>query len=269
MTERTDPFSRSVVLQRAAADAVTVRSNLAWGDEPDQFLDLYRPPHTEGRRLPVTVLVTGFPDTGFARMFGRPMKDTAPYRSWARLLASRGLAAVTYTNRDPVGDATGVLEHLARHADALGVDPGRCGIWACSGNVPNALAVLAAPLSLPVRCAALCYGYMIGGDGSTPVGDAARQFRFATPTVALNRIAPETAMLIVRAGRDEMPGLNDSIDHFLSQAASQKLSVQLLHHPTGPHAFDLVDDSKASREVVSGILDFLGRQLSAEPNASS
>ncbi len=65
MTERTDPFSRSVVLRLPAADAVTVRSDLVWGEEQNQLLDLYRPPRTEGQRLPVAVLVTGFRDAGF------------------------------------------------------------------------------------------------------------------------------------------------------------------------------------------------------------
>ena len=120
MSDMTDPFSRSVVLKLPATDAVTVRSNLRWGVEDDQLFDVYRPPQFEGLRLPLVVLVTGYADPGFKVMTGRRMKDTAPYESWARLIASSGLVAVTYANHDPVPDATGVLRYLTDHADELG-----------------------------------------------------------------------------------------------------------------------------------------------------
>ena len=188
MSDMTDPFSRPVVLKLPATDAVTVRSNLRWGVEDDQLFDVYRPPQFEGLRLPLVVLVTGYADPGFKVMTGRRMKDTAPYESWARLIATSGLVAVTYANHDPVPDATGVLRYLTDHADELGIDTDRCGIWACSGNVPNALAVLAGNSPARVRCAALCYGYMLDPEGSTAVADASRQFKFAAPPTPFDRI---------------------------------------------------------------------------------
>jgi len=33
--------------------------------------------------------------------------------------------------------------------------------------------------------------------------------------------------------------------------------VTLVNHPNGPHAFDLMDDSETSREVVRRVLGFL------------
>ncbi len=110
MNDMTDVFSRPVVLKLPATDVVTVRSNLRWGVEDDQLFDVYRPPQSEGQRLPLVVLVTGYPDPGFKAMTGRRMKDTAPYESWARLIASSGLVAVTYANRDTAAAGTSRLK---------------------------------------------------------------------------------------------------------------------------------------------------------------
>ena len=37
----------------------------------------------------------------------------------------------------------------------------------------------------------------------------------------------------------------------------------MIEHPTGPHAFDVVDDSDTSRNVIRRILGFLREQLEA------
>ena len=154
----------------------------------------------------VVVLVTGFPDPGFRTIAGCAFKDTAPFRWWARLLAASGLAAVTYANVDPRRGCPAVLAHLQENAEALGIDPARCGLWACSGHLPTALGALCRTASRRLRCAALCYGYMLDLEGSTEVADAGRQFKFAVPDVAADRIPSDVPLLIARAGADATPG---------------------------------------------------------------
>lgn len=100
-------FARSVVLRVPGVEAVEVIRDQPWGDE--RAFDLYRPPGAS-EPAPVVVFVTGFPDPGFRAFAGCALKDTAPYRSWARLLAASGLAAVTYTNVEPATDARAILE---------------------------------------------------------------------------------------------------------------------------------------------------------------
>jgi len=129
--------------------------------------------------------------------------------------------------------------------------------------VPNALALLGHATPLAVRCAVLCYGYMVDGDGATTVADAGRQFGFVVPEIAVDQIPPHVSVLIARAGADATPGLNDSIDRFLRRAESQGLEVGMIEHSTGPHAFDVMDDSDASRSVIRRVLGFLREQLKA------
>ena len=67
---------------------------------------------------------------------------------------------------------------------------------------------------------------------------------------------------MVRAGQDD-PGLNRTIDEFMSAAGQRGLAVELVHQPDGHHAFDVADDSDTSREVIRRVLVFLHGHLGA------
>ena len=256
-----NPFTGSVVLRVPGAEAVDVIRDRPWGGAGRLF-DLYRPPDAAGP-LPAVVFVTGFADPGFRAIAGCAFKDTAPFRSWARLLAASGLATVTYSNADPAADAPAVLAFLRGQADELGIDAGRFGLWACSGHAPNALAVLGRTPSPAVRCAALCYGYMLDVESSTEVADMGRQFKFVVPDVTAEEIPADVSLLIARAGADATPGVNASIDRFARYAETRPLDVEIAEHPTGPHAFDVLEDSDASRAVIRQVVEFLRDRLRA------
>lgn len=67
---------------------------------------------------------------------------------------------------------------------------------------------------------------------------------------------------MVRAGRDQMPGLNETLDRFVAKALTSNLPITCLNHPLAPHAFDLFDDSESSRETIRRIIEFLRVRLS-------
>ena len=256
-----NPFASAVVLRLPGAQAVDVTRDRPWGGAGRLF-DLYRPPDTAGP-LPAVVLVTGFADPGFRTIAGCAFKDTAPFSSWARLLAASGLAAVTYSNVEPAADAPAVLAYLRDNAAELDIDAERFGLWACSGHAPTALAELCRTPQLPIRCAALCYGYTLDLEGSTEVADQGRQFRFAVPDVAPDQVPADVPLLIARAGADATPGVNASIDRFARYAETRPLDVEIAEHPTGPHAFDVLEDSDTSRAVIRRVIDFLRDHLLA------
>jgi len=68
-------------------------------------------------------------------------------------------------------------------------------------------------------------------------------------------------MLVVKAGRDEMPGLNESIDRFVARALPANLPVTVVNQPTGPHGFDIFDATDQSRTVIRQIPGFLSVHL--------
>lgn len=72
----------------------------------------------------------------------------------------------------------------------------------------------------------------------------------------------DTPLFLARAGRDESPGLNAALDAFLARAVRDNRPVTFVNHATGPHAFDVMDDSPATRDVIRQILAFLKSHLS-------
>ena len=65
----------------------------------------------------------------------------------------------------------------------------------------------------------------------------------------------------MRAGQEQFPPLNDSIDRFVSKALTLNRPLTLVNHASGAHSFDLLHDSETSREIIRQILDFLRSQL--------
>lgn len=94
---------------------------------------------------------------------------------------------------------------------------------------------------------------------ATGVAEAATQFGFVNPcagksVVDLPRDLP---LFIARAGQENMPNLNESIDLFLAAAIAHNLPISFANYASAPHAFDLFDDSETSREMIKRILGFL------------
>jgi dienelactone hydrolase len=260
---RHDVAKKGLVYQAPGADAVIVRRDVEYHatDAGALTMDIYHPPGAQaGAPLPAVVLMLGYSDLGAQAFFGCKFKEMESFISWARLIAASGLAAITYgTGREPAADIDALLRYLRQNAASLGVDENRIGVWACSGHVPNALSVLMQPDRDYLKCAALCYGFMLDLDGSTSVADAARTFRFVNPGAgkSVEDLPPGTPLFIARAGRDENPGLNDTIDRFLAKALHRNLPVTLVNHAAAPHAFDLMHDSETSRRIIRDVLAFL------------
>lgn len=254
---------QTVVLRLPGMDEVEVTRDVVYRPTAagDLTMDLYRPPGAGDARLPAVVFISGYPDEGMKKIFGCRFKEMGSYVSWARLVAASGLAAIVATNREPVGDGRALLAFLAEHGAEIGIDERRIGIWACSGSGPTALSLLLDGGSL--RCAVLCYPMTLDLDGSTGIADAARAFGFANPSAGrrVEELPREVPLFVARAGRDEMPGLNGALDRFVGEAVRCNMPMTFVNHPEGPHAFDLFQDSEASRKVVRGVLGFLRSRL--------
>ena len=206
------------------------------------------------------VSVTRDPVTEMHLVLQTPGMQQVVVEDWARLVASAGIAAVLYENDEPLQDAKRLLRFIAQSAERLHIDATRLGVWACSGNVPNALALL--EQHHDICCAALCYGFMPNGSSGDDVVRAGSEWGFATPPVSSElRDFPRLPVLVAMAGCDERPGLNASIDRFVRAARQVHLPVTEFTQPEGRHAFDVMDDTDDSRDVIRQIIDFLGAHL--------
>lgn len=261
-TQQHDISKSTVVYRLPGLDAVTIRKDITYQETGDgvQTLDIYYPPaSSNGTRIPAVIFVTGYPDIGFQARFGCKQKEMGSYISWGQLTAASGMAAVTYTNREPAADVHTVLQYVRQNSALLGIDGDRIGVWACSGNVPLALSVLVQEARDYLKCAVLGYGFMLDLDGSTVIADAAGQWGFANPSAgkSVDDLPQELPLFIVRAGQDKTPHLNEMIDRFLIKAVARNLPIIFVNHAAAPHAFDLFHDSETSREIIRQILAFM------------
>ena len=251
---------KRVLYTMPGVDAVTVRRDVEYRatDAGALTMDLYYPPDVKsGARTPAVVFVTGFRDAGARQMFGCALKEMESYISWGQLAAASGVVGITYTNSDPAMDVHAVLQYVRQNAEALDIDANRIGVWSGSGNVPTALSVLMQGAQDQLKCAVLCYGYTLDLDGSSGVADAARQWGFLMPCAgkSADDLRRDLPLFIARAGQDD-PRLNEALDRFVAKVLALNLPVTLMNH-TGPHAFDILDDSEMTREIIRRILAFL------------
>ncbi len=219
-TQRGEAASKPVVYHVPGMDAVTIQRDIPYqtSDAHPLTLDLYRPPEWKpGTRFPAVIFVVGYSDLGAERMLGCKFKDMESYITWAKLVAASGLIGITYENQEPMGDLDRLVQYIREHAEALGVDERRIGLWSCSGNVPRALALLMQKSDL--KCAALCYGVTLDLDGATGVAEAAKMWRFANPTAGKSVQRPPTGRAVVHRERG------------LRRSASSERNARPLHHP--------------------------------------
>ncbi|HET9532513.1 MAG TPA: hypothetical protein VFQ92_19310 [Blastocatellia bacterium] len=261
-----DITKRKVVFQLPNMDAVSIRRDVDYQSPGSDLLtmDIYYPPDSmRGDLSPAVVFVLGYSDLGFQRMLGCKQKDMLSYISWGKLVAASGMVAITYTTTEPTTDALTLLRYVRDNCAALGIDKDRIGLWACSGNVPNALWVLMQENSVYLKCAVLCYGLMLDLEGATVVAESAKKWGFVNPCAgkSVTDLQQTAALYIVRAGKDETPYLNETIDRFISQGLKCNLPITFVNYEIGQHSFDVMDDSETTRELIRRMLEFMQYQL--------
>ena len=207
----------------------------------------------------MVLFVSGYPDAGLQRIFGRAWRDVGQIESWAQLLAAHGIATAVYVNDEPARDALLALQYLKRQGAGLNIDPTRIGIWSVSGNVPNALSLLASADAATGRCAVLSNGFFFG----SAMVNAARQYGFVAPAddSVLASVNPALALFVIRSGREENVGLNDSLDAFVAQAVAANKSLALLNLPDAPHNFEVAYDNPATRAAIRQTIAFYQTHL--------
>jgi hypothetical protein len=247
-----------VVYQIPGMEKVIIKQNLVYKttEGKDLTYDLNYPPDFKGEtRLPVVIMVLGYSDD----VFKSQLKSWEVYKDWAKLFAASGMAAINYSTLQPAADIHDLIMHIRKNAEELKLDEDAIGIWSCSGNVLNALSVIMDERKEHLKCAALYYGIMTTPDR-----------KFHDSVLKLNKLAnfsiegsekikyfhKDLPLLIVRAGKDR-EDINQTLDHFVSQAISSNVPLTLINFTEGQHAFDVYDDNDISRDIIEQTLKFM------------
>jgi hypothetical protein len=224
---RHEVTTRRVLYEIPGMDRIQVRKGEFRGADGEPLpLDIYEAIDPIGDC--VVAIIEGYPSAGFAKHLGCTFMEMEWTIGMARLIAASGMTAVTHSNREPEPDAIALLKHL-------GSEHRKVGIWATSGHGPVALVAAS-----HAACAVL----------NNPM---------------TKDFCPETPLCIVRAGKDETPGLNAALDAFVARAIAENKPLTLVNYPEAPHSYELSLDTAETRRTLQQGLDFLRGHLRGAP----
>lgn len=257
-----DPALSEVVLKLPGMAATVIDKDIVFDSVatgPLHF-DLYKPngPVPTGGR-PAVVFVSGAEDA----------RNWKWYQSYGRLAAAKSLVGIVPAKRYPRGfagiqsgyaDTESVLKYLRANASRLGIDSSKICVWAFSAG--GRLMSVALADTQEISCIVAFYPVAdMTGDFATvadTVQRASLLARFSPPQALLARKRPLPPLLIARAGKDS-PGINSSIDRFMTAAIGANADVTFVNYPEGVHGFDAYNDTAQSRAIIEQALDFIVR----------
>jgi len=258
-----------VVYRIPGMDMVKIVPNLKYtgANDPNLLMDVYSPPNLKKNdRRPAVIFVHGGAGSETTP------KDWGVYASWGRLIGASDLIGITFTHRlssrkpsleDAGSDLAAAIAYIRTNAESLNIDKDRLCIAAYSaGGALVAPALRDRPAY--VRCMVNFYAFMdIRQSGNLfTVNESKEVLQKFSPINYLEsdpgKIAP---IFIARAGRDDVPTINDSIDRFTREAISRNVSLTVTNHPNGIHGFDNQNDDDRSREIIQSAIAFMKLHL--------
>jgi dienelactone hydrolase len=162
--------------------------------------------------------------------------------------------------QDVMDDIGAALAFIEERADGLGIDRSRLAFFGISMGVPYAVCAAGGRDPKP-RCVVAYYGPLDWSNAPLPPSVSAASVLAFSPLHRLEAGAEFPPLLIVRAGEDNIPLLNESIDAFVVAALSKNFEFDLINHSEGSHGFDVRDASRRSQAVIASTLEFLRVRL--------
>jgi len=222
--------------------------------------DIYLPQEmTDNRKLPVVFMVHGEAPSN-------EVKNMGYYISTGELIASKGIAAVTFNHRilmsgsminEVLEDIAEVRNFINSGSGRFNIDTAKTCVWSVSSGMPFGLYNAIHYKPEDVKCIVGHYGF---ADFTSPLNmfSARQDPGEAIPEIMTGSIA--APMLIVRAGLD-FKIIHDSLDRFLMKCLESNANIDLYNHSTGQHAFDILDDNERSHELLNKTLEFIQKHL--------
>ena len=258
---------KPVVYRVPGMDKVKVVENLKYTktDDPNILMDVYLPPDlTKGEKRPAVIFIH------YAAKPEYTPKDWGIFTSWGRIIAASGLVGVNFTNRleypeksleNAANDVADAIKYVRANADKLNVDKDRICLFAFSAG--GAMLSLAMRGDTPyIKCLVGFYAFMDIGQSDYIKTEKPETLKSFSPIAYLEKEANKMPpIFIARAGRDEVPGVDDSIDRFIKEALNKNIALNFANHPNGVHGFDNLNDDKRSLEIIRQAIEFIKTHL--------
>jgi acetyl esterase/lipase len=265
-----DQVNKPVVYSIPGMEEAKIRSGIIYKRQTGaSFLqmDLYTPASTSGL-LPIVILIHG----GVESDDPLKPKDWGFYKSWGRLIAASGMAAVTFNHRvgfpDPnletaSHDVTDLVAFVRAHSGEWGLDGNRICLAAYSAGGPM-LSMAMHETPSYIHCLVAFYAFLdIQQSALHKKYMSERQLKEFSPIAQLGQNEHIPPMFIARAGKDQIPDLEPGLDRFVAEAVRRNVALEFINHPTGVHSFDNQVDDDRSREIVRAAIQFMKLHLSS------
>jgi dienelactone hydrolase len=223
-------------------------------------MDIYYPPDFDFKsKIPAIIIVLGYNDMAGQRLLGSKFKDYITFISWCKIIAASGMAAVLYETVNPVQDILALANYLKSNEGELGIDNSKIGAFTLSAHSPTTICETLTGQSNIFKCAVVYYGLILTDDFVyLPQIDAFSQdMGFCTPRLPDPALWKKNVpIMIVRAGLENIPYINQSLTEFCEKALFQNLPITLVNYSDGTHGFDTSIDNDKTRQIIKNTLDF-------------
>ncbi|MCI0691464.1 alpha/beta hydrolase [candidate division KSB1 bacterium] len=261
--------NKPVVYRVPGMDAVKVLKDRDYKktNNPNLKMDVYLPPNLpSGAKRPAVVFIHGGAGEGGDY---RP-KDWGIYQSYGKLIAASGLVAVTFTQSlgfpktavaEAANDLNDLLNHIRANAEAYNIDKEKIALVAFSAGGP--LLSFGMMGKTPyIRCLVSVYNFLdIQQTEHHRQSETKETIQAYSPINHLANAANIPPIFIIRAGRDQIPNLNDTIDRFVREAIARNITIDFANHPEGAHGFDNKEENPRAVEIIRRMVEFLKTHL--------
>ena len=262
-------LSSRLVYSVPGMDRVKVDRDISYKqiDATQLKMDVYRPPDLSETNLrPAVIFVHGGYLPADLPVKALP-KEWGVFVSYGQLVAASGLVGITFNHRffgsfnalhDSQADLTDLVGYVRSHAAELGVDKDHLSLWFFSGAGPLFCNALRQPepyvRSLIAYYTILDLQPMRKEHPETVSAEVAREY---SPISCINSAGAAIPPLFIgRAGLDS-PAIDTGLDQFVQNALAHNLSLEVMNHPQGHHAFDARDNDARSREIIRATIEFI------------
>jgi acetyl esterase/lipase len=258
--------SAPVVLPQNGPYKVKATSDISYPDSKESYrkLDIYQPDQgRDTKKFPLVILI-----------HGKTPVETDPrkwngYVTWAKLVAGNGFVTMAFTHSlaipgksvEAAGtDLLDIIQYAKLNHAQYNIDTTRIALIGYSAGVVLLSEAFIQKNSSP-KCLVAFYGFM--DITAAPLfkeenKNTLERFSLVNYVKDADNFPP---MLVARAGKENNPDLNRTIDSFLMKANAGNIPVTFVNHPAGVHGFDTQTNDARSREIVGQVVNFLQSHL--------
>ena len=252
----------AVVYDLPRMDDVIIKRDIPYQDIGGSPLkmDIYYPPDFDFKsKIPAVIIVLGYPDVAGKKLLGSEFKNYIQLVSWCKIISASGMAGIVYESVNPEKDIIALSNYLKTNEDEVKIDINKIGAWTCSAHTPTTISYILNGADNIFKCAVVYYGFFLTNDFKylPQIDTLSQNMGFKTPRLSEPTVwRKDVPIMIVRAGKDNVPYINQTLSSFYDQALSQDLSITLINYQNGVHGFDAALDNETTRQIIKTTLEF-------------